>query len=117
MLPFDANGNLTGVPNQAGTFSFFISVADSSSSNPQADSQVFTLTVNGPPTKRFDFSVFKNIRIGEGSKKIQLRGEAFNIFNKTNFRAIQTNVTSAVYGQVTTVRDPRTIQLGAKFIF
>lgn len=74
-------------------------------------------TVNGPPTKRFDFSVFKNIRIGEGSKKIQLRGEAFNIFNHTNFRAIQTNVTSAVYGQVTTVRDPRTIQLGAKFIF
>ena len=74
-------------------------------------------TVNGPPTKRFDFSVFKNIRIGEGSKKIQLRGEAFNIFNKTNFRAIQTNITSAVYGQVTTVRDPRTIQLGAKFIF
>jgi Carboxypeptidase regulatory-like domain len=74
-------------------------------------------TVNGPPTKRFDFSVFKNIRIGEGSKKIQLRGEAFNIFNKTNFRAISATVTAAAYGQVTTVRDPRTIQLGAKFIF
>jgi hypothetical protein len=74
-------------------------------------------TVNGPPTKRFDFSVFKNIRIGEGSKKIQLRGEAFNIFNKTNFRAISATVTAAAYGQVTSVRDPRTIQLGAKFIF
>lgn len=74
-------------------------------------------TVTGPPTKRFDFSIFKNIHIGEGSKKLQLRGEAFNIFNHTNFRAIQANVTSAVYGQVTTVRDPRTIQLGMKFIF
>ncbi len=74
-------------------------------------------TVNGPPTKRFDLSVFKNIRIGEGSKKIQLRGEAFNIFNHTNFRAISATITAAAYGQVTTVRDPRTIQLGAKFIF
>jgi Carboxypeptidase regulatory-like domain len=74
-------------------------------------------TVNGPPTKRFDFSVFKNIRIGEGSKKIQLRGEAFNIFNHTNFRTTTASITSAQYGQITAVRDPRTIQLGAKFIF
>ena len=74
-------------------------------------------TIIGPPTKRFDFSVFKNIRIGEGSKRIQLRGEAFNIFNHTNFRVISTSITAAAYGQVTTVRDPRTIQLGAKFIF
>jgi hypothetical protein len=74
-------------------------------------------TVNGPPTKRFDFSIFKNIRIGEGSKKIQLRGEAFNIFNHTNFRTTTASITSAQYGQITAVRDPRTIQLGAKFIF
>ena len=74
-------------------------------------------TVNGPPTKRFDFSLFKNIRIGEGSKRIQLRGEAFNIFNHTNFRTTTASITSAQYGQITAVRDPRTIQLGAKFIF
>lgn len=74
-------------------------------------------TVNGPPTQRFDFSVFKNFHFGEGSKELQLRGEAFNIFNHTNFRAIQTTITQATYGQVTTVRDPRTIQLGIKFMF
>lgn len=73
-------------------------------------------TIDGPPTKRFDFSLFKRINIGE-KVSIQLRGEAFNIFNHTNFRVIQTNITSAQYGQVTTVRDPRTIQLGAKVIF
>ena len=58
----------------------------------------------------------KNIRFGE-SMRLQLRGEAFNIFNHTNFRTLSTNVTAATFGQVTAVRDPRTIQLGAKFIF
>ncbi len=72
--------------------------------------------VQGPPTQRFDFTMTKNIRFGE-TTRLQLRGEAFNVFNHTNFRAIGTNVTLASYGQVTTVRDPRTIQLGAKFIF
>jgi hypothetical protein len=72
--------------------------------------------VQGPPTQRFDFTMTKNIRFGE-SMRLQLRGEAFNVFNHTNFRALGTNVTAANYGQVTTVRDPRTIQLGAKFTF
>lgn len=72
--------------------------------------------VQGPPTQRFDFTMTKNIRFGE-TMRLQLRGEAFNIFNHTNFRTLSTNVTSATYGQVTAVRDPRTIQLGAKFIF
>jgi hypothetical protein len=72
--------------------------------------------INGPPTKRFDFSLFKNLRFGE-NVNLQLRAEAFNIFNTTNFRTIQTNITIATYGQVTAVRDPRTIQFGAKLSF
>ena len=72
--------------------------------------------VNGPPTQRVDFTMSKIIRFGEVTR-LQIRGEAFNVFNHTNFRAIGTNITLGTYGQVTTVRDPRTIQLGAKFIF
>jgi hypothetical protein len=75
--------------------------------------------VNGPPTKRVDFSLFKNIRFGE-SKKLQLRGEIFNIFNHTNFRGITSLAIANVggtFGTISTVRDPRTIQLGAKFTF
>jgi len=72
--------------------------------------------IDGPPTTRFDFTVSKNIRFGE-TMKVQLRAEAFNIFNHTNFRALSTNVTASTFGNVTTVRDPRTIQLGAKFTF
>lgn len=72
--------------------------------------------VQGPQTARIDFTMTKNIKFGEGMR-LQLRGEAFNILNHTNFRTIGTNVTLGTYGTVTAVRDPRTIQLGAKFIF
>jgi hypothetical protein len=73
-------------------------------------------TIDGPTTSRVDFSLFKNIRFGE-SVTLQLRGEAFNIFNHTNFRTIISTITSATYGQVSAVRDPRTIQIGAKLTF
>jgi hypothetical protein len=72
--------------------------------------------INGPSTTRFDLSLIKNIRFSE-NVRLQLRGEAFNIFNHTNFRTIIVNVTAGNYGQVTAVRDPRTIQLGAKLSF
>lgn len=94
-------------------------------SNPVVASGVATVPgngargqIDGPPTKRFDFSIFKNFGFGEGSKNLQLRGEIFNIFNHTNFRGLaSTNVTSTLAGNISTVRDPRTIQLGAKFVF
>jgi hypothetical protein len=76
--------------------------------------------ITGPPTKRVDFSLFKNVALGsaDSTKRLQLRMEVFNIFNHTNFRAIASaNVTSGVYGQISTVRDPRTIQIGAKLFF
>jgi len=74
-------------------------------------------TIDGPPTTRFDFTMSKNIRLGE-SLRVQLRAEAFNVFNHTNFQTFgSTNVTSSLFGTISVVRDPRTIQLGAKFIF
>jgi hypothetical protein len=71
----------------------------------------------GPPTTRFDATLSKSISLGE-SKSLQLRWEVFNIFNHTNFTTFASaNVTSSVYGQINATRDPRTMQLGAKFIF
>ncbi len=69
--------------------------------------------VQGPGTKRVDFTLSKSIRFTE-TIRLQLRGEAFNIFNWTNFRALSTNVTASNFGQVTSVRDPRTLQFGIK---
>ncbi|HEX9929070.1 MAG TPA: TonB-dependent receptor [Pyrinomonadaceae bacterium] len=73
--------------------------------------------IHGPGTKRVDFTMTKNIRFTE-SIRLQLRGEAFNVFNTTNFRTFSSlNVTSAAFGQIGTVRDPRTLQFGIKFYF
>src|SRR5205807_599588 len=71
----------------------------------------------GPPTTRFDATLSKNIRFSE-SKSLQLRWEVFNIFNHTNFTTLALAFsTPATFGTVTNVRDPRTMQLGVKFIF
>ncbi len=70
--------------------------------------------VEGPATNRVDFTMSKNLRFGE-SMRLQLRAEAFNMFNVVNFRGLSTNVTAVNFGQVISVRDPRTIQLGLKF--
>ena len=56
------------------------------------------------------FNVFKDNRI-------ELRVEAFNVLNKTNFRAPNGNRSSAAFGSTTATYDPRQVQLGAKFIF
>jgi Carboxypeptidase regulatory-like domain len=72
--------------------------------------------ITGPKTTRFDLTLVKNLKFGE-KLRIQLRAEGFNIFNKVNFRALSTNVTAFNFGAVTTTRDPRTMQFGAKFNF
>jgi hypothetical protein len=73
--------------------------------------------INGPPTKRVDFTMKKEVRFRENIT-LQLRAEVFNIFNHTNFRSfVSTNVTSLSFGQIGGFRDPRNMQFGAKLSF
>jgi len=46
--------------------------------------------LRGPGLNNWDMSLFKNIQYGEGSRKIQLRVEAFNVFNHTNWSTLNT---------------------------
>lgn len=68
-----------------------------------------------------DASVFPRLfRFGcEHGVSAEVRGEAFNIFNRTRFGAGSTNVSdTANFGRVTNViNDARRIQLGAKISF
>jgi hypothetical protein len=73
--------------------------------------------VLGPGYGRWDLSLAKNIKIHE-DMKVQFRAEMFNIFNHTNPLAVNTTfATSTLFGQVTSTRDPRLVQLGLKFNF
>jgi hypothetical protein len=75
--------------------------------------------VNGPPTARMDFTLSKFFRFTE-STSIQFRAEAFNVFNHTNFRNLSTSraiTNEALFGSVTSFRDPRVLQFGLKLLF
>lgn len=119
-----ARPNATGVNVNSGNqtqFTYFNGTAFAA--NPVAGSIVENIpgtagrgTINGPNTFRVDFTLFKNFRFNE-TMRLQLRGEAFNVFNNTNARTLVTNVTSTQYNQVTAYRDPRSLQFAAKFYF
>lgn len=75
--------------------------------------------VEGPPTRKVDFTMSKNLKFSE-TMRLQLRAEAFNVFNITNFRLSTNSLltrTAATFGQVTSFRDPRILQFGVKFYF
>lgn len=73
--------------------------------------------IDGPPTTKVDFTMSKFFRFGE-SVSVQLRAEAFNVFNHTNFRNLGTaRGTTSTFGTVTSFRDPRIMQFGLKVEF
>ncbi|HKX28284.1 MAG TPA: Cna protein B-type domain-containing protein, partial [Blastocatellia bacterium] len=72
--------------------------------------------IREPGTHKWDMSFFKNNRLNE-RMNLQFRAEFFNIFNHTNFNAINTTLGSGSFGQVTGARDPRIIQFGLKLGF
>jgi outer membrane receptor protein involved in Fe transport len=72
--------------------------------------------IKGPGIQRWDMSLFKNIKLTERTG-LQLRFEGFNVFNHTNFDAVDTGVTSETFGQVVSTREPRIIQIGVKLNF
>ncbi len=74
-------------------------------------------TVTGPGFERVDIGLFKNL-VFRDRIKFQIRGEATNAFNHANPNAFGTSLgTTSTFGIFTTYRDPRIIQLGAKFSF
>jgi len=73
----------------------------------------------GPGMANFDMALQKDVRLTE-SKTVQLRMEAFNVFNHAQFfgpAAVNGNISSAGFGQVVSVMPPRLVQLAAKFAF
>jgi hypothetical protein len=73
-------------------------------------------SILGPGYQSWDLSGFKNIRF-ERQVNFQLRAEAYNIFNHTNFSGFQATLGSSNYGQITGTGSPRILQLGAKVQF
>jgi hypothetical protein len=74
---------------------------------------------HGPGMDNFDMALLKSLRLAE-SKSLQLRLEAFNVFNHAQFfgpQAVGGNIGSGTFGQVVSAAPARLVQVGAKFEF
>ena len=80
--------------------------------------------VSGPGYWNVDFGLIKRTPITE-TVNIEFRGEAFNVFNHTNFfipvdaatEMVRQNINSATFGQITQTFDPRILQFAVKLNF
>ena len=63
-----------------------------------------------------DFGLHKKFRITEGHS-LQLQANAFNLFNHPNFNLPDNFLGSPTLGRITSAREPRHLQFGAKLLF
>jgi hypothetical protein len=70
----------------------------------------------GPGYENWDLSAYRDVRLLE-QLNLQLRAEAYNAFNHTNFTGVATAVGNSNFGQVTATGSARVMQFGAKFTF
>jgi hypothetical protein len=75
-------------------------------------------SVRGPWYWSVDLVGSKDFALPIGNQtRLQVRIEAFNLFNRTNFRAPNINRSSGNFGTITSAYDARQLQLGVKLTF
>jgi hypothetical protein len=74
-------------------------------------------TVRAPYFWQVDFVANKRFAMPWPAGSLEFRFEAFNLLNRTNFRAPNGNRSSAAFGTITQTYDPRQLQLGVKVNF
>jgi hypothetical protein len=72
--------------------------------------------VVAPGRNNWNMALFKAFQVKENAR-FEFRAETFNTFNHTQLGGPSTSVTAANFGQITSTFNPRTFQLGAKFLF
>jgi hypothetical protein len=70
----------------------------------------------GPGRVNFTTSLYKNFAIKEVAH-IELRFESFNTFNHFQPNGLNTSFNGGQFGQITSAWEPRTLELGGKFVF
>ncbi len=72
--------------------------------------------LTGPGLVNVDASAFKIFRATE-TKSFEFRWEVFNLLNRPNFNNPVSSVSSGTFGQITSAKDPRIMQVALKFLF
>lgn len=69
-----------------------------------------------PGSAVVDFTAMRNIRVAE-NVNLQLRAEAYNVFNHTNWSGPNTTQSNTNFGKITNNGDARNMQIAAKLRF
>ena len=72
--------------------------------------------LDGPGYQNINLAVLKHVSLG-GEARLQLRAEAFNLFNHANFNLPDAFVGSPTFGRIVSADSPRRCQFGVRFIF
>jgi len=74
---------------------------------------------HNPGLLNIDASVIKQFGYTRGDRTylLKLRGDFYNVINRTNLTGVTSDLASALFGRSTNNYQPRTIQLGARFEF
>ena len=72
--------------------------------------------IEGPHWFQVDPSIRKNFMV-RGATRLQVRADVFNVFNRVNFQNPNVTTTAAAYGQITTARPARQVQLSLRLDF
>ena len=72
--------------------------------------------LRGPGQTNLDLSISKHFAITE-RLNLELRGDAFNVLNHTQFQSPDLTPTDATFGQISTTYDPRILQLALHLQF
>jgi multidrug efflux pump subunit AcrA (membrane-fusion protein) len=72
--------------------------------------------VRGPGFNRTDLSLVKNFAVAR-SQQVQVRVEAFDIFNAIRFGQPGNTIGTPTFGTITAADDGRIVQLGIKYSF
>ena len=73
-------------------------------------------SVRGPNFWSFDLAATKQVALAS-DVKLELRLEAFNLFNRDNFAPPNGNRSAGAFGTITSTYDPRQLQLGVKLLW
>jgi hypothetical protein len=113
---FNNRANIVGDINAGGgTFEEWFNTAAFAQPEPGEFGNSGRSILRAPGINRLDLSLFKNFFIGPST--LQLRLEAFNALNHTQWSGVSQNISSPTFGRVTSARDARIVQLGVKFLF
>lgn len=106
----DANGNIQMFGNPAAAAAAF--------SYPTGQQVGNRNVIRGPRFSNWDMALVKNFDLGSERYRLQLRMEAYNVFNHANFAIPNNGFGSPLFGVIsTTVGDPREMQFALRFDF